>query len=140
MCSVIFLFNSFRVLLVFFLMIRRPPRSTRTDTLFPDTTLFRSGVGFERQVAELVDDQQLRLGVEAEPLLEPAIRVSLDQAGGQRRRGDEQHRVALADRLAAERSPCPAPVRPCTSSSISRSRSAERRVGKECVSTCRSRW
>src|SRR3546814_11909799 len=29
----------------FFLMIRRPPRSTRTDTLFPYTTLFRSGVG-----------------------------------------------------------------------------------------------
>src|SRR3546814_18306793 len=28
--------------LFFFLMIRRPPRSTRTDTLFPDTTLFRS--------------------------------------------------------------------------------------------------
>src|SRR3546814_10788025 len=28
--------------LLFFLMIRRPPRSTRTDTLFPDTTLFRS--------------------------------------------------------------------------------------------------
>src|SRR3546814_15683056 len=30
---------SFRI---FFLMIRRPPRSTRTDTLFPYTTLFRS--------------------------------------------------------------------------------------------------
>src|SRR3546814_15026332 len=29
----------------FFLMIRRPPRSTRTDTLFPYTTLFRSGRG-----------------------------------------------------------------------------------------------
>src|SRR3546814_10969824 len=28
----------------FFLMIRRPPRSTRTDTLFPYTTLFRSGL------------------------------------------------------------------------------------------------
>src|SRR3546814_14071043 len=26
----------------FFVMIRRPPRSTRTDTLFPYTTLFRS--------------------------------------------------------------------------------------------------
>src|SRR3546814_13723333 len=25
-------------------MIRRPPRSTRTDTLFPDTTLFRSDI------------------------------------------------------------------------------------------------
>src|SRR3546814_2897689 len=30
---------------VFFLMIRRPPRSTRTDTLFPYTTLFRSPRG-----------------------------------------------------------------------------------------------
>src|SRR3546814_5256123 len=31
-------------------MIRRPPRSTRTDTLFPYTTLFRSdqGAGFQR--------------------------------------------------------------------------------------------
>src|SRR3546814_15469781 len=27
---------------MFFLMIRRPPRATRTDTLFPYTTLFRS--------------------------------------------------------------------------------------------------
>src|SRR3546814_13229005 len=30
------------VFFFFFLMIRRPPRSTRTDTLFPYTTLFRS--------------------------------------------------------------------------------------------------
>src|SRR3546814_14418535 len=30
------------VYFIFFLMIRRPPRSTRTDTLFPYTTLFRS--------------------------------------------------------------------------------------------------
>src|SRR3546814_8075030 len=29
-------------------MIRRPPRSTRTDTLFPYTTLFRSARGFRR--------------------------------------------------------------------------------------------
>src|SRR3546814_19933679 len=32
--------------LFFFLMIRRPPRSTRTDTLFPYTTLFRSNGRF----------------------------------------------------------------------------------------------
>src|SRR3546814_4379551 len=32
------------VFFIFFLMIRRPPRSTRTDTLFPYTTLFRSVV------------------------------------------------------------------------------------------------
>src|SRR3546814_4681225 len=37
-CSVIV----FVVCFVFFLMIRRPPRSTRTDTLLPYTTLFRS--------------------------------------------------------------------------------------------------
>src|SRR3546814_20741103 len=33
------------VCVFFFLMIRRPPRSTRTDTLFPYTTLFRSDFG-----------------------------------------------------------------------------------------------
>src|SRR3546814_7628253 len=32
----------FTFIFFFFLMIRRPPRSTRTDTLFPYTTLFRS--------------------------------------------------------------------------------------------------
>src|SRR3546814_20784782 len=35
----------------FFLMLRRPPRSTRTDTLFPYTTLFRSKVKPSRTVA-----------------------------------------------------------------------------------------
>src|SRR3546814_6488707 len=39
--------NSYRCF--FFLMIRRPPRSTRTDTLFPYTTLFRSRRGPCRQ-------------------------------------------------------------------------------------------
>src|SRR3546814_6874402 len=33
-------------------MIRRPPRSTRTDTLFPYTTLFRSGLRVYLGVAE----------------------------------------------------------------------------------------
>src|SRR3546814_9731066 len=45
-------------------MIRPPPRSTRTDTLFPYTTLFRSHdvefaareIGHDGSVAELVDD------------------------------------------------------------------------------------
>src|SRR3546814_17564139 len=37
LCSMISIYLYF-----FFLMIRRPPRSTRTDTLFPYTTLFRS--------------------------------------------------------------------------------------------------
>src|SRR3546814_17500966 len=38
-----------RVTCFFLLMIRRPPRSTRTDTLFPYTTLFRSQQPDRRQ-------------------------------------------------------------------------------------------
>src|SRR3546814_5966744 len=42
-CMLCCIFMSF-----FFLMIRRPPRSTRTDTLFPYTTLFRSTLRVSR--------------------------------------------------------------------------------------------
>src|SRR3546814_14711863 len=54
-----------------FLMIRRPPRSTRTDTLFPYTTLFRSALGLRGgddfdlppvEAEALVDRANLRLG------------------------------------------------------------------------------
>src|SRR3546814_2176804 len=43
-CALLCAFKLCRVCVYefFFLMIRRPPRSTRTDTLFPYTTLFRS--------------------------------------------------------------------------------------------------
>src|SRR3546814_14822937 len=42
-CIVLTVLWLYHMLFVFFfLMIRRPPRSTRTDTLFPYTTLFRS--------------------------------------------------------------------------------------------------
>src|SRR3546814_10836846 len=51
-------------------MIRRPPRSTRTDTLFPDTTLFRSssaGVyqAGDRACAPTVQPATLRAGLSA---------------------------------------------------------------------------
>src|SRR3546814_15548628 len=36
--------TAFSACVIFFLMLRRPPRSTRTDTLFPYTTLFRAEV------------------------------------------------------------------------------------------------
>src|SRR3546814_21147590 len=39
---------------LFFLMIRRPPRSTRTDTLFPYTTLFRSPPSQTRRPHEVL--------------------------------------------------------------------------------------
>src|SRR3546814_5252782 len=50
-------------------MIRRPPRSTRTDTLFPYTTLFRS-VGVSRQIGEdRFGACERRLGVDHPALL-----------------------------------------------------------------------
>src|SRR3546814_13915953 len=42
---------------ILFLMIRRPPRSTRTDTLFPYTTLFRSPEAQARAPEEEGGDQ-----------------------------------------------------------------------------------
>src|SRR3546814_18846983 len=53
-----------------FLMIRRPPRSTRTDTLFPYTTLFRSKYGLTvhnilRVRMVTIDGDILELGSEA---------------------------------------------------------------------------
>src|SRR3546814_7699384 len=59
-----------------FLMIRRPPRSTRTDTLFPYTTLFRSlpfglqakAVAREHAVRRLVVDAAVDIGDVAEQL------------------------------------------------------------------------
>src|SRR3546814_15547148 len=41
------------IVMFFFLMIRRPPRSTRTDTLFPYTTLFRAGAIFDLLARDL---------------------------------------------------------------------------------------
>src|SRR3546814_19846312 len=46
-----------------FLMIRRPPISTRTDTLFPYTTLFRSDSVVARSVLERIVTQDERFEV-----------------------------------------------------------------------------
>src|SRR3546814_5877143 len=46
-------------------MIRRPPRSTRTDTLFPYTTLFRSAAADQRRTEGSPACQQARLRLSA---------------------------------------------------------------------------
>src|SRR3546814_5445982 len=77
------------LLVVFFLMIRRPPRSTRTDTLFPYTTLFRSGERYD------ADDRPLGrflLRGEAHPRPRRA-RVGAHPGGGGRR--SEEHTSEL---------------------------------------------
>src|SRR3546814_4499717 len=66
-------------------MIRRPPRSTRTDTLFPYTTLFRShGVSFaaldslvDRLAADDRGDEPLHVGL-GEAVTRRSLRFDLD--------------------------------------------------------------
>src|SRR3546814_3872644 len=66
-------------------MIRRPPRSTRTDTLFPYTTLFRSRerLGDLRGVVQALRDARgldlaTALRALAAPLPRPALRLEID--------------------------------------------------------------
>src|SRR3546814_6871959 len=59
-------------------MIRRPPRSTRTDTLFPYTTLFRShriglGTAVDRQRALVERGADLRDRRELEPVIDDML-------------------------------------------------------------------
>src|SRR3546814_17873588 len=56
----------------FFLMLRRPPRSTRTDTLFPYTTLFRSPHQLRRGRDHVAKIEE---GDMAQPLIAFAIDV-----------------------------------------------------------------
>src|SRR3546814_8747760 len=76
----------------FFLMIRRPPRSTRTDTLFPYTTLFRSVLGElspEYRVFKQVGDRFLATftfnGRSATGTLRTAMNVLIELAGDWRK-------------------------------------------------------
>src|SRR3546814_14214237 len=62
----------------FFVMIRRPPRSTRTDTLFPYTTLFRSKA----------EQQELRRRQRRDPAVQ---HETIDIAGAVRRQTPGHH-------------------------------------------------
>src|SRR3546814_8415385 len=73
-------------------MIRRPPRSTRTDTLFPYTTLFRS--------PELLRQPELRREGGGQELLRDRARRDRPGAGGDHRRAAQ---VALELRPRAQR-------------------------------------
>src|SRR3546814_20510275 len=95
-------------------MIRRPPRSTRTDTLFPYTTLFRS-----------VSDR----AVPNSSYVKFAGWVTATGAGH-----------TYFDNASWD-IPRFVNTEPMPDIQLSLEvRSEERRVGKECVSTCRSRW
>src|SRR3546814_14770568 len=120
----------------FFLMIRRPPRSTRTDTLFPYTTLFRSifdaaALAFDEGVADAaraghakgVADRD-RAAVDVEQLVRDAELIAAIE---------HLHREGFVEFPEAD-------IVHLEFEAFEQLRSEERRVGQECVSTCRSRW
>src|SRR3546814_13095811 len=101
-------------------MIRRPPRSTRTDTLFPYTTLFRSGQQAllrGQRVLYVTERATFELTADGVELIELAPGVELQRAV-----------LSQMD------------FKPVIRAVRTYDRSEARRVGKECVSTCRSRW
>src|SRR3546814_17488758 len=107
-------------------MIRRPPRSTRTDTLFPYTTLFRS-----QDPPELIP-QMLDLWRQGHQVVY-GIRRSTDEGAV-----TSWSRRAFY-RLIASMSEDDLPLNAGEFRLVD-ARSEKRRVGKECVRTCRSRW
>src|SRR3546814_13369171 len=115
------------LVIFFFLMIRRPPRSTRTDTLFPYTTLFRSRfpAPLQRGKAVFAAKRAARYHgpkVDATASREILTRPRVFSASWSQTPGALSRFAPLRLHHPVHR------------------RSEERRVGKECVSTCRSRW
>src|SRR3546814_11167970 len=119
-------------------MIRRPPRSTRTDTLLPYTTLFRSTgrmtegghAGNARHDLGAVADEtgllRQRLHISENALVSVFGRSPLASRIG------PEVVFHLAGHIAG--------IRKGGGAAFHQARSEERRVGKECVRTGRSRW
>src|SRR3546814_9522320 len=154
-------------MLLFFLMIRRPPRSTRTDTRYPYTTLFRSLTLSEKgrgnpfdpaNDGEIVKPGDLVDIVELSPLTLADRRIyNLLIANAWERISEPViHRIAKAalkgthqgnERIESSLLRLMGTIAIGTIRKGGKSykrcvqlRSEERRVGKECVSTCRLRW
>src|SRR3546814_16745991 len=111
-------------MLLFFLMVRRPPRSTRTDTLFPYTTLFRS----------LKSLEEMRLSRICRAMRQAAISGSVFHLWWHPHNfgADIAENMAFLRRILESYRQL--------ADEYGMTISEERRVGKDGVSTGRSRW
>src|SRR3546814_15589508 len=118
-------------------MIRPPPRSTRTDTLFPYSTLFRSPADHAAVLglgALLLLVSALSFVSAGEPEAPPSPRPSefgrFLKEGLEVYRADDRFRLFVYARW----------LEGAAAMALPFYRSEERRVGKECVRTCISGW
>src|SRR3546814_13975705 len=133
-------------------MKRRPPRSTRTDTLFPYTTLFRSGAvvsvgdaGQEDDLAVDRDEGEILVGAAVAAFGVEEVVGQLDVVAGLQVQRPLDGRaeggvVAVEGALAGGLVQRAAGQAEKILDLGIAGRSEERRVEKACVSTCRSRW
>src|SRR3546814_17654393 len=133
------------MLLIFFLMRRPPPISTCTYTLFPYTTLFRSACSGREPIGyRLTQRNWPRLysrAVYRFPLVQCPCLPNIRSEDAHMNR---YHKTALTVALLATL-PLVASAQSTLAEKLQRwqanqDRSEERRVGKECVGTCRYRW
>src|SRR3546814_14053895 len=119
----------------FILLIRLPPASTRTDTLFPYTTLFRAFVLFALAFDRRGVGDAASMLVHNYPDAWANVYVGFDLSGTDPiRRASERSLTGFQWRDVDRYIPLSRGDRQLLK------RSEERRVGKECVSPCRSRW
>src|SRR3546814_13516554 len=85
----------------FFLMIRRPPRSTRTDTLFPYTSLFRSPLARQRADKPAIVAEVVAAVMELHPVAVPRQRhigrMAVHAGGRQHMRAIDRHALRFMD-------------------------------------------
>src|SRR3546814_15290522 len=123
-------------------MIRRPPRATRTDTLFPYTTLFRSGA-----IARQHDDPGIvaRLAqglhhLEAGAVVETQVDHRIARRQAARYRQAVGNGVGGLDGKATTLHGARQAIAEALVVIDDQQRTEERRVGKEGFRRCRSRW
>src|SRR3546814_20624144 len=97
-------------MLVFSVKMLRPPRSKRTDTLFPDTTLFRSGAGGARPA--VFDPAPRPAGARLARVQPVALLLAVARGGGRRRHLSAGGAVRALLGALADPPGCRPPARP----------------------------
>src|SRR3546814_19384025 len=117
----------------FFLRIRRPPGSTRTDTLFPYTTLFRSPTAEATDWSQIVQLYDQLFAVRPNPVVAMNRAIAMGELHGPEVGLEVLESIARATLADYQ------PYHAARADPLARPSSEEHRVGQGCVRTFRSR-